>query len=167
METATMAANLAGTKLWSMARAMDRVGVDDPELEQDIIREEQTDATLNPAAVMTMAQMLTVLKQLGVPAPADAAEAAGRQQEALSAERVLGGGQQGQPAMNGEGEQPMGPPEEGAPPPEGAPLGAPTMQGGEATAPAGGIEGQMLMQQMTPTEGEPRTRMLSQQKIVG
>ena len=167
METATMAGNLVGQKLWSMARGMDRVGVDDPELEQDIIREEQTDATLNPAAVMTMAQMLTVLKQLQIPAPEAAAEAAGRQQEALSAERVLGGGAEGQPMLNAEGEQPMAPPEEGEPPPEGAPLGAPTMGPEGATAPPGGVEGQLLMQQMTPTEGEPRTRMLSQQKIVG
>ena len=31
----------------------------------------------------------------------------------------------------------------------------------------GGMEGQLMMQQMTPTEGEPKTRMLSQQKILG
>jgi hypothetical protein len=162
METATMAANLSQTKLWSMARAMDRVGVDDPEMEQDIIREEQTDATLNPAAVMTMAQMLTVLKQLGIPAPAEAEAAASQQQQALASSRLLGGGAQGQPAMNAEGEQPMGPPEATEPaPPEGA---AP---GQEVTAPPGGMEGQLMMQQMTPTEGEPKTRMLSQQKILG
>jgi len=117
---------------------------------------------------MTMAQMLTVLKQLGIPAPAEAEAAAAEQQQALAASRLLGGGQQGSPEMNAEGEQPMLPPEEGMPaPPMGAPLGAPGMEGGEATAPPGGIEGQMMMQQMTPTEGEPRTRILSQQKIVG
>jgi len=167
-ETATLAANLASSKLWSMARAMDRVGVDDPEMEQDIIREEQTDATLNPAAVMTMAQMLTVLKQLGIPAPAEAEAAAAQQQQALAASRLLGGGQQGSPEMNAEGEQPMLPPEAGMPaPPMGAPLGAPTAGPEGAAAPPGGIEGQMMMQQMTPTEGEPKTRILSQQKIVG
>lgn len=162
METATMAANLAGVKLWSMARAMDRVGVDDPEMEQDIIREEQTDATLNPAAVMTMAQMLTVLKQLGIQAPADAEAAAAEQQQALASTRLLGGAQQGQEAMNAEGEQPMLPPEAGMPaPPEGM------VPGQEVTAPPGELEGQLMMQQMTPTEGPPKTRMLSQQKIIG
>ena len=158
-----MAANLSQTKLWSMARAMDRVGVDDPEMEQDIIREEQTDATLNPAAVMTMAQMLTVLKQLGIPAPAEAEAAASQQQQALASSRLLGGGAQGSPEMNAEGEQPQGPPEATEPaPPEGSPPG-----GGPVTAPPGGMEGQLMMQQMTPTEGEPKTRMLSQQKILG
>jgi hypothetical protein len=161
METATMAANLVREKLWSLARGQDRVGVDDPELEQDIIREEQTDATMNPAAVMTMAQMLTVLKQLNIPAPAEAEQAAAAQQEALASSRLLGGAGAGVPSMNGEGEGVTAPPEEGAPaPPMGAPLGAPE-------APAGGMEGQLMMQQMTPTEGEPKTRMLSQQKIVG
>jgi hypothetical protein len=165
METATMAANLAQAKLWSGARAMDRVGVDDPEMEQDIIREEQTDATLNPAAVMTMAQMLTVLKQLGIPAPPEAEAAAASQQQALASSRLLGGGVEGQPAMNAPGEQPMAPPEAGAPPEMGVPLGAP--EGTPPPAPAGGIEGQMMTQQMTPTEGAPKTRILSQQKIVG
>ena len=107
METGTLAANMVGSKLWSMARGMDRVGVDDPEQEQDIIREEQTDATLNPAAVMTMAQMLTVLKQLGIPAPEEAEAAAAEQQQALAATRLLGGAAQGTPEMNAEGEQPM------------------------------------------------------------
>jgi hypothetical protein len=165
METATMAANLAGAKLWSSARAMDRVGVDDPEMEQDIIREEQTDATLNPAAVMTMAQMLTVLKQLGIPAPPAAEAAAAEQQQALASSRLLGGGAAGQPALNAEGEQPMLPPEAGPPPETGVPLGA--EPGTPPPAPAGGIEGQMLTQQMTPTGGEPKTRIMSQQKIIG
>jgi hypothetical protein len=161
METATMAANLVREKLWSLARGQDRVGVDDPELEQDIIREEQTDATMNPAAVMTMAQMLTVLKQLNIPAPQDAMDAAAAQQEALASERLLGGSPEGVPSLNGPGEQPMLPPEAGQPAPA---MGEPLEPG--AAAPAGQVEGQMMLQQMTPTEGEPATRILSQQKIV-
>jgi hypothetical protein len=165
METATMASNLVQMKLWSGARGMDRVGVDDPETEQDIIREEQTDATLNPAAVMTMAQMLSVLKQLGIPAPQDATNVAAQQQQALASSRLLGGAAGGQPAMNAEGEQPMAPPEAGTPPPEGVPLGG-EVPPGQQPAETGGLEGQMMMQQMTPTEGPPRTRILSQQKLV-
>ena len=42
-----MRANLKDGKLWSAsAGAWTATGVDDPEAEQDIIREEQTDATL-------------------------------------------------------------------------------------------------------------------------
>jgi hypothetical protein len=45
---------------------MDRVGVDDPEAEQNTIRSsEQTDAALNPAAVQVMAQLAQVLQSMG------------------------------------------------------------------------------------------------------
>jgi hypothetical protein len=56
-ETAIRAANLVAAKLISQARGMDMVGVDDPEAEQDIIREESTDATLWPERVQIMAQL--------------------------------------------------------------------------------------------------------------
>jgi len=48
---------------------MDRVGVEDPEGEKDVIREEQTDATLNPSAVLTMGNLVAVFRQLGVAMP--------------------------------------------------------------------------------------------------
>ena len=57
METAQIARTLVDGKLWSAIRGMDRTGVDDPEAEQNIIRAEQTDAALNPAAVQVMAQL--------------------------------------------------------------------------------------------------------------
>jgi hypothetical protein len=44
---------------------MDRVGVDDPEQEANIIRVEQTDVSLNPAAVQVMAATATQLQSLG------------------------------------------------------------------------------------------------------
>lgn len=68
-ETAVRAGNLVNAKLWSQARGMDAVGVDDPETEQQRIREESTDATLWPERVQVMAQLISVLQQLGLNAP--------------------------------------------------------------------------------------------------
>ncbi len=70
LETATRALNLVNGKLWSQRRAMNVVGVDDPETEQDYIREERTDATMFPADVQVMAQLLGALQALGLQAPA-------------------------------------------------------------------------------------------------
>lgn len=78
METATRAINLVNAKLWSQRRAMDVVGVDDPETEQDLIREERTDATMFPADVQVMAQLLGALQALGLQAP-EAQAMAGQQ----------------------------------------------------------------------------------------
>jgi hypothetical protein len=69
METAQRAGNLVIGKLWSQRRGMDAVGVDDPETEQDLIREESTDATLWPDRVQVMAQLLGALQSLGLQAP--------------------------------------------------------------------------------------------------
>jgi hypothetical protein len=69
LETATKAANLVNSKLWSAKRGMDAVGVDDPETEQDDIREERTDATLYPSDVMVMAQLMATLAAQGLQPP--------------------------------------------------------------------------------------------------
>jgi hypothetical protein len=69
METAQRAANLVNAKLWSQTRAMQAVGVDDPETEQDLIREESTDATLWPERVQVMAQLMGALQSLGLNTP--------------------------------------------------------------------------------------------------
>ncbi len=69
METAQRALNLMNGKVWSQRRAMDATGVDDPETEQDLIREERTDATMFPAEVQVMAQLLGALQSLGLQAP--------------------------------------------------------------------------------------------------
>lgn len=79
LETATKAANLVGAKLWSQRRAMDAVGVDDPETEQELIREERTDATLFPADVQVMAQLLAALQSLGLQPNQATQQAAGMQ----------------------------------------------------------------------------------------
>ena len=143
METATMAANLKREKIWSGKRAMDRVGVEDPEQEENIIREEQTDATLNPAAVQVMAQLMAVLQQLGMQnqqAQQMAAEQQQSAQQGAADARLLGGGMQGQTQMQGADEQI------------------------NATTPEGGGESIGLAQTMIK-EGEPTSRILTQQEI--
>ena len=106
-----MAANLVQSKLWSQKRGMDRVGVDDPETESDIIRAERTDASMFPADVATMAQLMTVLQSLGYGAPPAAEEAMGQQSQSLAGMRAELGGREGVPSMNAPEEQPLVPPE--------------------------------------------------------
>lgn len=72
LEVAQMAINLVNARLWSMERAMDRTGVEDPSDEKVLVRAEQTDPTLNPAAVQAQATLLSAmaaLQQQGVQAP--------------------------------------------------------------------------------------------------
>jgi len=119
METATRASNLVAAKLWSQARGMDAVGVDDPEQEQNIIREERTDATLFPESVIMMAQLMQALNSLGLQPPPDAQaqgqELMGSGQESLR--QALGAATpQGTVGSQGEGNQGMTPPIPGASP---------------------------------------------------
>lgn len=165
-ETAQIAVNLMNNKIWTQRRAMDRTGVDDPEQEQNMIREERTDATLFPADVQVMAQLMSVLQQLGVQnQQAEQAEdvaiqqaqsmAQAQQGGALNDMRTMMGGQQGQPMMNGEGEQAMLPP-------EAMPANTPEGQALTGPAPAGG--GEIKMQNML-MEGEAKNRILTQQNL--
>lgn len=146
METSAMAANLVNGKLWSAKRGMDRVGVDDPETEQDIIRAEQTDATLNPAAVQTMVQLMSALQAVGAVPPPDAQAQAMEQARSLEDFRALMGGQQGMPSMNAPEEQPMLPPE-------------------ALPANGGGFEAGPLRSQTMIQNGQTTGRILSEQKI--
>lgn len=137
METASRAANNVNGKLWSQARGMDAVGVDDPEQEQNIIRAERTDATLWPADVQVMAQLMGVLQSLGLQPPPGAQAQVGAQgasgQEALrqalgaGTPNVEAGGQSGTQGITpditgadpnaGGPEQPFAQPQAGSPPP--------------------------------------------------
>jgi hypothetical protein len=105
METAQIARTLVDGKLWSAIRGMDRTGVDDPEMEQNIIRAEQTDVALNPASVQVIAAVATQLQAMGY-------------QNAQQAVQGMGAG------------GPMGPGGPGGPggPPEGAAEGAPDQE---------------------------------------
>lgn len=69
LEVAQMAVNLANARVWSQERAMLRTGVDLPHSEKSIIREEQTDASLNPAAVQAQLQLIGTAQALGQPLP--------------------------------------------------------------------------------------------------
>ena len=66
LENAQKAMNLVGARLWSMERAMDSTGVEDPEEEKNLIRLEQTDPALNPAAVQTQVSLAAGMQQLGI-----------------------------------------------------------------------------------------------------
>jgi hypothetical protein len=163
-ETAQRAAALVNAKLWSQRRGMDAVHVDDPETEQDMIREERTDATMFPADVQVMAQLMAALQSLGLQAPqaaqAQAQQQLGRGQNDLAT--ALGGATMGQ--TNGAPGMAAGmdqvPPEAltpGATPPGGAP--APFAQGPGPAAPQIGLAQTMIK------EGKASSRILTQQQL--
>jgi hypothetical protein len=154
METATRAANLVNAKLWSQRRAMDAVGVDDPETEQDLIREERTDATMFPESVQVMAQLMGALQSLGLAPPQGAAEAVGAQ--ATSGQRDLAAAGVAATPQNTTSSQLPG--DQGIVPPEagGAPEGAP---------PPFAAAGQPAVLQGMVQGGEAKGRILTQQKL--
>ena len=111
IELAQTAINLVQNRLWSAERAMDRMGVTDPEGEKELIREEQTDATLNPAAVQTMGALIQMFSQMQQQAPAAAQQMAQQgQSSAMEAMASLNPPQGGLEMLNG--------PTEGAVPPQ-------------------------------------------------
>jgi hypothetical protein len=141
METMQRAINAVNNKLWSQRTAMNIVGIDDPETEQDLIREERTDATLFPADVQVMAQLMAALQALNLQPPAGAsAQAAGQVASGQDALRQALGAQQNSTGMQSPDTQAMPPAIPGAPAEaqpanaSGAPLvtppdNAPVMQG--------------------------------------
>jgi len=84
LELAQTAINLVQNRIWSAERAMDRVGVEDPEGEMIVIREEQTDATLNPSSVMAMANLMQMFQQMGIQQQQAAAEQFAQQQASVA-----------------------------------------------------------------------------------
>lgn len=183
METSAMAANLMNSKIWSQTRAMDRVGVDDPEQEQNIIRAERTDATLFPADVQVMAQLMSVLQQLGIQNQQAQQAQQMAQQQAASAQMQEGngpeeninalragiGGPAGTSSMNGPGESAVLPPEAmpGNTPQGQALTGPPAPAAGgpqDANAAPGGPQFQM---QNMLQGGEAKNRILSSQTLGG
>ena len=162
METATMAANNVNSKMWALRRGMDAVGVEDPEAEVDLIKEERTDAALFPADVQTQAALASQMQQLQMDAqmfqqqqggPAGPPTPGGSPLEALTAQ-AQAAAPDGQLALNQPGEGAVLPPEAltaGAPPPGG---GAPVAGQGFNAASQQMIKG-----------GEPTNRLLFQQPI--
>jgi hypothetical protein len=123
LELASTAINLVQNRIWSAERAMDRVGVEDPIGEKDLIRDEQTDATLNPAAVATMANVMGTFKQMQMQEQ-QAAQATQQQQiqqememtqaQADNAQRTLQQGAAGSESLNQPENQAQLPPEANA-----------------------------------------------------
>ena len=159
LETATMAANNVNAKLWSQKRGMDRVGVDDPEGEADAIRTERTDASMNPADVLTMVSLMSAMQQLQITAQQVQQQMGGPQgqgmggpqgptpDQAMAARMQQAGGAEGTPMLNGEEEQIAGTP------------GGP---GGELP-PATAGQNFLAQQAITPEGANPR--LLLQQPI--
>lgn len=106
IELAQTAINLVQNRLWSAERAMDRMGVTDPEGEKDLIRDEQTDATLNPAAVQTMGALIQMFSQIQqTPPPGAQAQAQAGQASAMEAMASLNPGAAGTQQLNSPSEQ--------------------------------------------------------------
>lgn len=167
METMMRAANAVAAKLWSQSRAMDAVGVDDPETEQNLIRKESTDATLWPERVQVMAQLMGALQALGLNAPQGAQQQAqGQFTSGQNDLRAALGEQtpQNMPGGPGPGGAPetMGqtPPMPGMPPEAGG-AQPPFAQGPGAPA----NENQAPMLQSMLQGGKVKGRILTQTKL--
>ena len=115
LELASTAINLVQNRLWSAERAMDRVGVEDPIGEKELIRSEQTDATLNPAAVATMAQVAAQMQQMQMAQQQDVqAQQMMSQEQAANAQRTLQSAVPGSQSLNQPENQAQLPPEANA-----------------------------------------------------
>jgi hypothetical protein len=113
LELAQTAINLVQNRIWSANRAMDRVGVEDPEGEMSVIRDEQTDATINPSSVMAMANLVQMFQQMQLQQQQAVQDQFAQQQASVeNTARML----QQQPA----GSQSLNQPENQAQPPAGA-----------------------------------------------
>jgi hypothetical protein len=163
METAQRAISLVQSKLWSQARGMDVVGVDDPESEQDLIREESTDAALWPERVQVMAQLLSALQSLGIQTP-PAAQAQAQAQGSNAAETLANALRGQAPEMTPGNGGPEPGNMAGAPgvPGQAAGNGAPFAQPPAGGPPAG--QNQTLLQTMIKG-GQASNRIMTQQKI--
>lgn len=131
LENAQKAINLVQNRLWSMERAMDATGVEDPEEEKNLVRAEQTDPALNPTAVQTQVSLAAAMQQLGIQ-PGQGAPTTPAQN--ANTARTLNRPAAGTSSLNG-------PENEANPPPESLPANAQPgakaqvqtiVQGGEA-----------------------------------
>lgn len=127
LENAQRVMNLVQNRLMSMRRGMDLVGVDNPEAELALVKEEQSDPALNPQAVQAQLTLAAAAAQFGQPAPAPG----GSGQNPANGPRPVAGSQ----SLNGP-ENAANPPNESVPANAQAGNGAKVqtlVQGGEAT----------------------------------
>ena len=147
LETAQKVIALAQNRIISQRTAADLVGIEDPEGEQDIIRDEQTDASLNPAAVLTQVQLASGIASMGQQANPQNQEALQRaSNQSANARRQENRPTPGSPSANApEAQAPPGP-------------GQPPAQQGQSSG--------LLSQTLVNTEsGQAQGRLLSQQKL--
>ncbi len=166
-EISQIALNMKEGKLWSAMRAMDRTGVDDPEAELDLIREEQTDATINPAAVQVMVSLMAMLQQMKQQMPQGLAAQGGQAGAGMAEQMAMMRGASpqtgGTQALNEAGVVPETPPEQmPGNTPEGAAMGA---NGPEGTLPPEGAPPSQMLSQYQIVGGEARPRIVGQQEI--
>lgn len=64
METTQRALNLVNGRTWSLERAMDATGVEDPESEKALIRQERSDVGLNPEAMQAQLALMAMMQQM-------------------------------------------------------------------------------------------------------
>lgn len=141
LENAQRVQSLVQNRLMSMDRAMDEMGIDDPETEKDIIRAEQTDPALNPAAVNAQMSLAAAMQALGAePGAQPGAPTAGQTENQA---RTLNRSPKGSPSLNA-------PENQGVPP-------------GEAV-PANARQSQALAQTMV-SDGEASGRIVTQTPI--
>ena len=163
METATRAINLMNSKIWSQRRAMDANGVDDPETEQQMIREERTDATMFPEEVQVMAQLMAALQSLGLNQPKGAqAEVQGQAASGQNDLRKALGAATPSNTTGSQlpGDQGITPPIPGAPPEAGG-----AQPPGFATPPAGQSGPTPPVLEGMIQGGKNRGRILTQQTL--
>jgi hypothetical protein len=148
LEIAQMATNLVAARIWSMERAMDRTGVEDPSDEKALVRSEQTDPTLNPAAVQAQATLLTAMQALGQPAPQAGATTGPTPEQSANASRQANQRGRGSPSLNA--------PENAANTPPGSqPANAPGGILAQTLTQGGESSGRLLTQTQLPVgEGE-------------
>jgi hypothetical protein len=151
-ESMNIAVTAVQNRIWAPERGMDRTGVDNTSEEMDAIRAAQTDAALNPNAVMTMLQLMALAKQLGFASPQQGAEQV-PQQVSLRDQQLA--------AMQSATPPPAGGPSANvptAPAPEQLPTNALAANG--APAAPGTMESQLML-----SKGLTTGRVLSSQKI--
>ncbi|TAL44993.1 MAG: hypothetical protein EPN91_03365 [Salinibacterium sp.] len=148
LENAQKAINLVQNRIWSAKRAMDATGVEDPEDETGLIREEQTDPAQNPQAVLQQMTILGTATQLGMAPPQTTVD------QSQNAVRQLQRPAGGTSSLNGP-ENRANPPGEALPSNAQAPNGAPAAGGGSAVLQTlvngQGAQGRILTQ--TPLGG--------------